>query len=277
MNHAGAVRLARQGELYPSCILHGADQAGRQEAAIELARSLLCERSEDRRPCGECKHCRRIAWSDEGSNLFHPDFLVLRRDLRTSTSVEAAREFLRAAQVTPFEARGQVFVVASAESLTAEAANAFLKTLEEPHTGSPRHFLLLAPSQFDLLPTLRSRSLAIYLGGGESLDSKRLEALSAGVDEAIAAFAESGNRLDLFSLAATLQEAGSFKDPRSREPWEIAASAVLEATRRHDLEPDQRRRLLALAEELLGAVDLRVRGIQPQRIIEGLVDRHLDA
>lgn len=276
MNHAGAVRLATTGELYPSCILHGSDQAGRQAAAIELARALLCERSEDQRPCGECKHCRRVSWSEEGSNLFHPDFLLLRRDLRTSTSVDAAREFLRTAQVTPFEARGQVFVVASAESLTAEAANAFLKTLEEPHIGSPRHFLLLAPSQFDLLPTLRSRSLAIYLGGGESLDSKRLEALSAELEEAIAAFAESGNRLDLFSLAATLQEAGSFKDPRSREPWEIAASAVLEATRRSDLEPDQRRRLLALAEELLGAVDLRVRGIQPQRILEGLVDRHLE-
>ena len=93
------------------------------------------------------------------------------------TSVEATKRFVETAQMTPFEARGQVFVIASAESLSAGAADALLKNLEEPHEGSPRHFLLLAPSQFDLSPTLRSRSLSIFLGASERLDEGPVAAI----------------------------------------------------------------------------------------------------
>ncbi len=271
------LRLARSGELYPSCILHGADDAVRRAAALALARTLLCGRPVAERPCGDCNHCRRITWDEAAGGLFHPDFQVLERDLRTSTSVDAARTFLRGAQVTPFEARGQVFVVATAESLTAEAANAFLKSLEEPHTGSPRHFLLLAPSQFDLLPTLRSRSLAVYLGGGESTDAAALEELAEPLGEAVDGYLKSGNRMDLFAIAGVLQAAGGWQDPRSRRPWELAAAAVTGVSRRGDLSADQRRRFLGLAEDLLTGPDMRVRGIQPQRILEGFVHARLDA
>lgn len=276
MSFEAALALARSGELYPSCILHGADEDGRRTAALELARALLCEREPGQRPCGDCKHCRRMVWPDSAANLFHPDFQVLERDLRTSTSVDATRDFLRAAQVTPFEARGQVFLVATAESLTPEAANAFLKSLEEPHVGSPRNFILMAPSQFDLLPTLRSRSLSVYLGGGEGLERAGVEELAAELGRAIAAFTDSGNRLDLFAAAAVLGSAGGWKDPRSRRPWEIAAAAVVDVSRDSELPSALRRRLLGLAEELLTGPDMRVRGIQPQRILEGLVYRSLD-
>ena len=276
MSLDAAIELARTGKLYPSCILHGVDEAGRHAAALELARSLLCELAPERRPCGSCKHCRRVVWPSSGAALFPPDFHVLERDLRTSTSVDATRVFLRSAQITPFEGRGQVFVVAAAESLTPEAANAFLKSLEEPHTGSPRHFLLLAPSQFDLLPTLRSRSLSIYLGSGEGLEREGVETLAEGLGAAISAFADSGNRLDLFAAASILGGAGGWKDPRSRRPWELAAAAVVQVSREAELPAGMRRRLLGLAEELLTGPDMRVRGIQPQRILEGLVYRSLD-
>ncbi len=276
MSLEATLRLARAGELYPSCILHGADEVGRRSAALELARTLLCGRSADQRPCGACNHCRRIEWPQGAGGQFHPDFHVLERDLRTSTSVDAARSFLRAAQVTPFEARGQVFAVAAAESLTPEAANAFLKTLEEPHVTSPRNFLLLAPSQFDLLPTLRSRSLAVYLGGGEEVGGDRIASISAALAEPLRAHSRSPNRMELFAIAGALQEAGSWRDPRARRPWEVAAAAVVRASGDRELTPDQRRRLLALAEDLLSGPDLRIRGIQPQRILEGLVHTHLD-
>ncbi|MEJ2086152.1 MAG: hypothetical protein P8Y44_10810, partial [Acidobacteriota bacterium] len=124
--------LASKGRLYPSVILHGARAEDRQRAAVELGRILLCEASPDSRPCGDCRHCRRIVWPEAGKDTFHPDFRVLERDLRTVTSVEATRSFLEHAQVSPFEARGQVFVVANAETLGGGAANALLKTLEEP-------------------------------------------------------------------------------------------------------------------------------------------------
>jgi hypothetical protein len=55
----------------------------------------------------------------------------------------------------------------------------------------------------------------------------------------------------------------------------VAAAAVLASSRESTLEEKGRRALLALAEELLGGPALRLRGIPPERILEGLVARHL--
>lgn len=274
MNLAAARDVARQGRLYPSVILHGADAAARQSAAVDLARIVLCAAPEDERPCGVCQHCRRIAWPDDEAP-FHPDFQVLLRDLKASTSVDATRAMLRTAQVSPFEARGQVFVVASAESLTAEAANALLKALEEPHLTAPRNFFLLAPSSLDLLATLRSRSLAVYLGPAEAVDGAAAEPLTRAFATAIAEYARTGSCVYLLAAAEALGAAGGFEDSRSGRPWGVAAAAVLASSRRDTLEERARRALLALAEELLGGPALRMRGIPPERILEGLVARHL--
>src|SRR6185295_3090737 len=124
---------------------------------------------------------------------------ILLRDLKTSTSVEATREFLRTAQVSPFEARGQVFVVASAETLTGEAANALLKSLEEPHTSAPRNFFLLAPSRLDLLPTLRSRSLAVFLGAAEAVEEAAVAPLAHDFATVLAAYTASRSPIFLLS------------------------------------------------------------------------------
>ncbi len=276
MNSTGAEAMARAGRLYPSLIVHGGEPEGRRETALRLARLVLCERSPEERPCGDCRHCRRIVWPEGADAPFHPDFRVLERDLKTSTSVDATKQFLTTAQLSPFEARGQVFVVASAESLTGEAANALLKTLEEPPTSAPRHFLLLAPSQFDLLPTLRSRSLAIFLGPASRPDPEAAGTRARAFAEALAEAPDrGGGGAGLFAAAEALAAGGDWSDPRARAPWEEAATAVVEASRSPDLEPPTRRRLLALAEELLEAPRLRVRGITARRILEGLVHRHL--
>jgi DNA polymerase III delta subunit-like protein len=199
---------------------------------------------------------------------------VLERDLKASTSVDATREMLRTAQVSPFEARGQVFAVASAESLTGEAANALLKTLEEPHVSAPRNFLLLAPSRLDLLPTLRSRSMAIFLGPAEPVDPTTVEPLAQSFAAAVSAYASSGSPVYLLSAAAALQGAGGWEDPRAGRPWAVAAAAVLRSL---ELEEGSGRRSsrLALAESLLEAPAWRLRGIAAERILEGLVSRHL--
>jgi hypothetical protein len=274
VNLPAARDVARQGRLYPSVILHGADAAARQSAAVDLARILLCAAPPEDRPCGVCPHCRRIAWPDDEAP-FHPDFQVLLRDLKASTSVDATRAMLRTAQVSPFEARGQVFVVASAESLTAEAANALLKALEEPHLTAPRNFFLLAPSSLDLLATLRSRSLTVYLGPAEAVDGAAAEPLTRAFATAVAEYARTGSCVYLLAAAEALGAAGGFEDPRSGRPWGVAAAAVLASSRRDTLESRARRALLALAEELLGGPALRMRGIPPERILEGLVARHL--
>lgn len=270
--------LARQGRLYPSVILHGGEPEARRETAIDLARTLLCEAPPAERPCGLCRHCRRIAWPGEGAP-FHPDLQVLERDLKTSTSVEGVRTLLRGAAVSPFEARGQVFIVASAETLTGEAANALLKALEEPHLAAPRNFLLLAPSRLDLLPTLRSRSLAIYLGAPAAVEAAAIEPLARGFAEAAARYAATGAAIYLLAAAAALKggkgpREGGWDDPRAGRPWALAAAAVLAAAGDFP-EARRRRALLGLAEELLEGPAMRMRGISPERVLEGLVAKHL--
>jgi hypothetical protein len=273
MQLAAAEELTRRGELYPSVILHGAAESERQAAALRLARLLLCEAVADLRPCGQCRHCLRISWPGSEQDSFHPDFRVLERDLKTSISVEATKSFLQLAQVAPFEAAGQVFVIASAESLTGEAANALLKTLEEPPSRTPRNFFLLTPSQLDLLPTIRSRSLPIYLGAGDGVDGDRADDLARQFAASIESFVESGSTLHLIMAAENLASAGGWQDPRAAEPWTLAAAAVKNSL---VLVPSaEPQRLLALAEDLLTGWRLRLRGIQAQRILEGMVVRHI--
>lgn len=275
VNFDSILDLARRGELYPALILHGGTDEERRRRALELARTLLCGEPPERRPCGVCNHCRRLAWPGDKGDLFHPDFHVVERDLKTSTSVDAVKRFLQPAQISPFEARGQVFVVTSAESLSGEAANALLKALEEPHISAPRHFQLLAPSQFDLLPTLRSRSLAVYLGPPEAVDEGAVGATAEDFARCVAAYGESGAGIYLLTAAGVLASAADWKDPRSGRPWALAARAVLASLELPNTPTGARRRLLALSEALLNGTDFRLRGIPAERVLEGLVSRHL--
>jgi len=278
MNLEAALDVTRQGRLYPSVILHGRGPEARQAAALTLSRALLCEAAPEARPCGICRHCRRIAWPSGESEAFHPDFQVLERDLKTSTSVDATREMLRTAQVSPFEARGQVFVVAAAETLSGEAANALLKNLEEPYTSAPRNFFLLAPSRLDLLPTLRSRSLAVFLGAAETAEEADVEPVARAFAGALSGWFSTGSAIHLLAAAEALGRAGGWEDPRASRPWAVAAAAVLRSLQGPSEIPEgapSRRALLALAEDLLGAPLLRLRGVGAERILEGLVARHL--
>jgi hypothetical protein len=268
-----ALGLARAGRLYPSVILHGGRLEERVAAAELLARALLCEAEPESRPCGRCRHCRRIATGAEDAS-FHPDFALLRRDLKTATSVDATRDLLRLVQQTPFEARGQVLVIAEAESLTPEAANSLLKQLEEPPVRAPRNFLLLARAQEELLPTLRSRSWAVWLGGAEPLGEAEVAGIAEELARALEAFRAHRTPLYLLLAAQALAESGGWEDLRAERPWGVAAAATLVCARAA-ADPGERRRLLALAEALLDASQYRLRSIPAQRILDGLVFRHL--
>lgn len=276
MTREALLAAAREGHLYPAVILHGSTSEGRRAVAYELARALLCDAEPAARPCGACRNCRRIVELDQGTAgidaPFHPDFQLLDRDTKTSTSVDATRDLLKAAQFSPFEARGQVFVIASAESLTGEAANALLKALEEPHVTSPRHFFLLAPSRLDLLATLRSRSLSVFLGPAAAPDRELLARAAAAFASAVAAWETSRAPIHLLAAASILGGVGDFDDARSNAPWAAAAAAILASL---DMMALPNRSLLALAEALLEAPAWRMRGIPADRILEGLVARHL--
>ncbi len=282
MNLDAVHQTAREGRLYPSVILYGLAADRRQQAAVEIARTLLCASSAEARPCVEpCSHCHRIGWPGEH---FHPDFMVLERDLRTATSAGATKSFLKAAYSAPFEARGQVFVIAEAESLTGGAADALLKLLEEPPIRAPRHFLLLAASRLDLLPTLRSRSLSIYLGPSEALGDEEVEVIAEAFGRSIDRYAGGPSPIHLLTAGEALAKAKGWEDPRARRPWATAAAAIARylevAERQQQGAPSARRTrlrrdLLALAMDLLDAPQWRLRGITHGRILEGLLVRHL--
>lgn len=275
MNVDHVLDLVRRGRLYPAVILFGSTLEERRDAALQIARALLCEAAEDRRPCGECRHCRRVQWP--GEEQFHPDLHVLERDLRTSTSVEGTKSFLRGAYEAPFEARGQVFVIAEAETLSDGAADALLKILEEPPTRSPRHFLLLAPSRHDLLPTLRSRSLSVFLGSPEPLDEELVDDIAASFGQAMDRWLETASAIYLFAGADALGRAEGWQDPRARKPWATAAAAIVKSAQRDSLAPHRqlRRQLLAVAAEILDGPKMRVRNVTSARILEGVLARHL--
>lgn len=257
-------------------ILHGGSAAERAAAAGQLARVLLCDAPAEARPCGVCAHCRRLRWPEtDVETSFHPDFHLLSRDLKTSTSAEATRVLLRQAQLSPFEARGQVFVVAQAESLTAEAGDALLKAIEEPGAGAPRHFLLVAPSRLDLTATLRSRSFALFLGPAEAISDEEVLPLAEELGRALAARERGGGGMALLAAAAVLARAGGWEDARAARPFHLAAAVAARAAGAAGRPAELRRALLALAGELLVAAPWRLRGIPAERLLEGLVARHL--
>ena len=128
----------------------GPPGSGRSTAALALAAALQCERD----GCGTCESCRLAA---AGS---HPDIGLIRTD-GLSIGVDAARDAVRRAALHPAIGRRQVLVVEDADRLTDQAANALLKSLEEPSKRTV--WMLCAPALEDVIVTIRSRCRSVVL------------------------------------------------------------------------------------------------------------------
>jgi hypothetical protein len=180
------------------------------------------------------------------------------------------------AQLSPFEARGQVFVIVEADSLTDEAANALLKILEEPPRTAPRNFLLLCSSREQLLPTIRSRSMAFYLGAPEAPDSDTVAALAERFSSCLEQYGEADSPAFLLAASQILFESAKWEDPRAASPWILAATCLATAHRESLIPRHLAPAVLALAADLLVlGPQMRVRNVPAQRILDGLVSRHL--
>jgi DNA polymerase-3 subunit delta' len=120
------------------------------QLAVFAAQLLFCADSTP--ACGRCSHCRRIAQGE------HPDFIVVPPDPELKLgqiTVDQVRAISGQLTLSSYEGKGTVVVFEPADRLNRNAANALLKTLEEPR---PDAHVVLVTSTPSLLPaTIRSR------------------------------------------------------------------------------------------------------------------------
>jgi DNA polymerase III subunit delta' len=242
-------RALAAGRVHHAYLFDGPDGVGKERTAFGLAQALVCER----RPpgagdaCGECSACMRSVARPGQTRPLHPDVVVLARGLydpaaigrRTpetqDISIDQVRTLVLArAAFAPHEGRAKVFVLRCAEELSISAANALLKTLEEP--GARTYFVLLSSTADALLPTIRSRTQRVRFGALP--DTVVTELLTArGMDGALAA--------EIAALAGgSMTTARALGDPEASAERERFVSRALQALQTRDLGG-----VLVLAEE----------------------------
>jgi len=149
-------RLLGNGRLAHAYLLVGPQDSGKTQTALSLAQLVNCERElspvlqgDSSLPCNECTSCKKIASGN------HPDVHVLGTDEMESIKIEEIRFLLSRAHLMAYEAKTKVFIIRNIELMTLEAANALLKTLEEP---SPNTLMILTTSVPEAnLDTIKSR------------------------------------------------------------------------------------------------------------------------
>lgn len=131
-------------------LFHGPDGIGKRLVALALAQAIFCSEGQG---CGHCAACRKIAHRN------HPDIHFLEPD-GNSIKIEQIRGLQRELNFRPLESEYKIGLIDQAEKMTTGAANALLKTLEEP-PGTALLILLSAQPQ-RLLETIRSRCQPLH-------------------------------------------------------------------------------------------------------------------
>lgn len=141
-------RRAAEGQLAHAYLLAGAEDETLERAARSLAAAYLCQET-GHRPCGACRDCRKV---ERG---VHPDVTAIEPEEGKELKVDQIRDLRTDAYIRPNEGQRKVYIIKRAYRMNPSAQNAFLKVLEEGPAYAA--FLLLAPNDAALLPTIRSR------------------------------------------------------------------------------------------------------------------------
>jgi len=151
----------KQGRTAHAYLLVGPPHVGKMTLAINLAQAVNCLEGPGQ-PCGSCTQCTRIVQGH------HADLRIVTVNVagvegsnRTLIGIEDIRQILRQVYLNPYEGAFSVVIIDTAELMSEDAANALLKTLEEP---PPQVLiLLLTANEEALLPTIRSRCRRLQL------------------------------------------------------------------------------------------------------------------
>lgn len=235
----------RAEEAHHAYLFEGPKGVGKRTVAERYAMAANCERDGER-PCGTCRSCHTIA---SGA---HPDVIRLEPPPDRATRiipVKDVREVIRKSGYHRYGGRRRVVIIDPAEAMQPAAANALLKTLEEPPEGTG--FILIASHASALLPTIVSRCqrvrfgpvpmgpLAAWLGDrGHRTVAEQAAALSLGCPGRALALAEGGLKRRLKLRDQVLDALAGGADPRQtlarkltsgdRQKWGAAVQDVLE-------------------------------------------------
>jgi len=149
--------LANQ-QLAHGYLFCGPEQVGKTKTARAFMASILCENYQANKkgvvPCGECYHCQQLAKG------IHPDvFWIEREEDKKNISIEQINELRNKLGMSSFLNSYKIAVIEGAEKMSLAAANALLKTLEEP---SKKTIIILITARLSFLPaTIVSRTQII--------------------------------------------------------------------------------------------------------------------
>jgi DNA polymerase III subunit delta' len=155
-----------EGRTSHAYLFAGPANVGKQRLALDFAKALNCD--SDSIPCGACRSCRRIEdWQ-------HPDVMLVsvggvcdeadhdhKRDGSKDIKICQVRTLQRAIALRPFEGRMRVIIIDPAERLNVHAADALLKTIEEPPAQVT--ILLLSDQSSSLPETIVSRARCVTM------------------------------------------------------------------------------------------------------------------
>ncbi|NPB07020.1 MAG: AAA family ATPase [Aquificae bacterium] len=213
MEHPFLKKLLSSGRVPHALLFYGREGSGKTYAAFKLAGRLLCKDG----PCRPVEELREalekgelepftVYEEKEGRKSFlylmgeHPDLAVVvpSGSYVKIDQIRGIKEFVSRRPVTG----RKVVIIDDAHAMTRQAANALLKTLEEPPPDT--HFILTAPSKSALLPTIVSRTFPVEFKGFTDEEVARL----AGVEPELAKLARgSVKRAKLLKEKRTLLEA----------------------------------------------------------------------
>ena len=177
LNHA--VHIAKSGEssqaMTHSWLFVGPPGSGRSNAAIAFAASLVCKES----GCGRCVDCATVLSSTHVDvERFNPTGLSIKAD--------EVRELISRSSWSPSVGGWRIVIIEDADRLTETAANALLKTIEEPESHTV--WLLCAPTLTDVPVTIRSRCRHVQLRTPSKKSVEEFLQSTSKVDAKTAAF-----------------------------------------------------------------------------------------